>query len=67
MKPLDAVAETSRSAAPVLPRPAVLLPERSPLLTRSGWSVFALAAMLVCVLAPLLNLVLPREPDPDTP
>ena len=59
MKPLDAVAETSRSAALVLPRPAVLLPARSPLLTRSGWSVFALAALLVCVLAPLLNLVLP--------
>ena len=35
------------------------LPGRSPLLSRSGWSAFILAVLLVCVLAPLLNLVVP--------
>jgi urea transport system permease protein len=38
-------------------RPTVQLPVRSPLLTRVGWSAFVIAALLVCVLAPLLNLV----------
>ncbi|MCB2029097.1 MAG: urea ABC transporter permease subunit UrtC, partial [Rhodoferax sp.] len=42
------------------PRPAVQLPGRSPLLTRAGWSAFVIAALLVCVLAPLLNLVVPE-------
>ncbi len=40
--------------------PRIQLPLRSPLLTRSGWGAFALAALLVCVLAPLLNLVVPQ-------
>ena len=39
---------------------AVQLPGRSPLLTRAGWSAFVIAALLVCVLAPLLNLVVPE-------
>ena len=55
MKPLDAVAAN----AALMPRPAVQLPGRSPLLSRSGWSAFILAVLLVCVLAPLLNLVVP--------
>ncbi|MEO7854510.1 MAG: urea ABC transporter permease subunit UrtC, partial [Rubrivivax sp.] len=55
MKTLDAAAA---NAAP-LPRFAVQLPGRSPLMTRSGWSLFVVAVLLVCVLAPLFNLVVP--------
>ena len=55
MKTLDA---SAANAAP-LPRFAVQLPGRSPLMTRSGWSLFVVAVLLVCVLAPLLNLVVP--------
>ncbi len=41
-------------------KPLVQLPQRSPLLTRAGWSTFVIAALLVCVLAPMLNLVVPE-------
>ncbi|MEO8542665.1 MAG: urea ABC transporter permease subunit UrtC [Burkholderiaceae bacterium] len=42
--------------ADVTPWP-VQLPQRSPLLTRAGWSSFVVVALVVCVLAPALNLV----------
>ena len=38
--------------------PAVL-PLRGPLLTRAGWSAFIVSLLVVCALAPLLNLVVP--------
>ena len=41
--------------------PLVQLPQRSPLLTRMGWSTFVVAALLVCVLAPALNLLVPAD------
>jgi urea transport system permease protein len=37
------------------------LPERGPLLTRSGWSSFTLALLVVCAVAPALNLLVPAE------
>ena len=37
------------------------LPAKGPLLTRSGWSAFVIALLLVCALAPVLNLLLPKE------
>ncbi len=46
--------------APTVTRRAVQLPQRSALLSRAGWSVFVIAMLLVCVLAPLLNLVVPE-------
>jgi len=46
--------------APTLTRRALQLPQRSALLSRAGWSVFVIAMLLVCVLAPLLNLVVPE-------
>ncbi|MGC4366263.1 urea ABC transporter permease subunit UrtC [Hydrogenophaga sp. R2] len=37
----------------------VALPEPGPLLSRAGWSAFLIALLVVCALAPLLNLVVP--------
>ena len=37
----------------------VLLPKKGPLLTRTGWSAFTVALLLVCALAPVLNLLVP--------
>ena len=37
------------------------LPVKVPLLTRSGWSGFILAVLLLCVAAPVLNLLLPKD------
>ncbi len=39
--------------------PSVALPEPGPLLSRAGWSAFIVALLVVCALAPLLNLVVP--------
>jgi urea transport system permease protein len=36
-----------------------VIPARRPLLTRTGWTAFLLALILVCAVAPLLNLVVP--------
>jgi urea transport system permease protein len=46
------------SLSPVV---TVVLPEKSPLLTRSGWSFFMLALIAVCAVAPLLNLWVPKD------
>ena len=37
----------------------VMLPKKGPLLTRTGWSAFIVALLLVCALAPVLNLLVP--------
>ena len=37
----------------------VMLPRKAPLLTRTGWSAFIVALLLVCALAPALNLLVP--------
>jgi urea transport system permease protein len=39
----------------------VELPARPRLLTRSGWTTFAVALIAVCAIAPLLNLVVPES------
>ncbi|MDO8889637.1 MAG: urea ABC transporter permease subunit UrtC [Hydrogenophaga sp.] len=39
---------------------AVSLPQPGPLLTRTGWSAFVVALLVVCAVAPLLNLVVPE-------
>ncbi|ROR21605.1 amino acid/amide ABC transporter membrane protein 2 (HAAT family) [Comamonas sp. BIGb0124] len=41
-------------------RPTVL-PQAAPLLTRSGWSAFLVALVLVCAVAPVLNLWVPAD------
>ncbi|MBA4255655.1 MAG: urea ABC transporter permease subunit UrtC [Polaromonas sp.] len=40
--------------------PAVALPARPALLSRAGWTVFTVALLLVCALAPVLNLWVPE-------
>ena len=40
---------------------ANLLPVKGPLLTRSGWSAFIVALIVICAVAPLLNLVIPKD------
>jgi urea transport system permease protein len=37
----------------------VSLPKKGPLLTRTGWSAFVVSLLLVCALAPVLNLLVP--------
>nr|WP_315243522.1 urea ABC transporter permease subunit UrtC [uncultured Albidiferax sp.] len=39
----------------------VNLPLKGPLLTRTGWSSFIVALIVVCAVAPLLNLVVPVD------
>jgi len=39
--------------------PVLQLPKPQALLTRSGWAVFLLALVLVCAIAPFLNLMVP--------
>ena len=41
--------------------PSVVLPNATPLLTRKGWSVFLVALITVCALAPALNLLVPAD------
>ena len=36
------------------------LPARAPLLTRKGWSAFLVALLVVCALAPVMNLLVPE-------
>ena len=36
------------------------LPEAAPLMSRSGWATFLAALTIVCMLAPVLNLVVPE-------
>nr|WP_068172150.1 urea ABC transporter permease subunit UrtC [Hydrogenophaga taeniospiralis] len=44
------------------PVPAsVTLPQAGPLLTRAGWSAFIVALLVVCAVAPLLNLFVPAD------
>jgi urea transport system permease protein len=38
-----------------------LLPSKGPLLSGKGWSAFVLALIVVCAVAPLLNLVVPKD------
>ncbi|MDG5976135.1 inner-membrane translocator [Hydrogenophaga taeniospiralis CCUG 15921] len=50
---------TNMSTPPV---PAsVTLPQAGPLLTRAGWSAFIVALLVVCAVAPLLNLFVPAD------
>ena len=39
----------------------LMLPSAAPLLTRKGWSAYLAALLVVCVLAPTLNLLLPHD------
>jgi urea transport system permease protein len=41
--------------------PVVTLPARPAILTRAGWTAFVVALLVVCALAPLLNLVVPKD------
>jgi urea transport system permease protein len=41
-------------------RPTLTLPKPSPVLSRAGWTAFVAALLVVCALAPLLNLVVPQ-------
>lgn len=40
---------------------SVSLPSPGPLLTRTGWSTFIVALLVVCALAPALNLLVPAD------
>ena len=40
---------------------SVQLPAKGPLMTRSGWSAYITAVIVVCALAPVLNLMVPQD------
>ena len=40
-------------------KPSLTLPAPAPLLTRGGWSAFIVALIVVCAVAPVLNLWVP--------
>ena len=40
---------------------SIELPARTPLLTRTGWSTFIVASLVVCAVAPALNLMVPQD------
>ena len=47
--------------APITPLfSGAMLPAKAPLLTRTGWSAFVIALIVVCAVAPLLNLWVPE-------
>jgi urea transport system permease protein len=39
---------------------SLTLPAPAPLLSRTGWSAFIVALIVVCAVAPVLNLVVPQ-------
>ena len=39
----------------------LVLPSKKPLLSRQGWSAFIVALLVVCAVAPVLNLLVPSE------
>ena len=41
-------------------KPILTLPSPAPLLSRTGWSTFIVALILVCAVAPALNLLVPK-------
>lgn len=41
--------------------PALVLPNPAPLLGRAGWQAFIVALLLVCAVAPVLNLLVPKD------
>jgi urea transport system permease protein len=45
----------------VLPTPSVAIPERTPLLSRTGWTLVGVALAVNCVLVPIAALVLPAD------
>src|SRR5690606_24331493 len=55
----DIIARSLKAEAGQQVSPAVVLPTRAPLMTRTGWSAFLVALVLVCAVAPVLNLVVP--------
>jgi urea transport system permease protein len=50
----DLPARSEEEALAARPRP-------SPILTRTGWSALIVASLVVCAVAPLLNLAVPRD------
>ncbi|MEO5670042.1 MAG: urea ABC transporter permease subunit UrtC, partial [Ramlibacter sp.] len=41
--------------------PPVVLPDRPAVLSRAGWSAFIVALIVVCAVAPALNLLVPAD------
>lgn len=63
--PLQSAAPAAPAASAAHPaaRPATpfTLPARAPLLSRTGWAAFFAALILVCAVAPVLNLLVPVD------
>ena len=60
-EPVDGLARASTSSARTDVVSPVTLPQAGPLLTRTGWSGALVALLVVCALAPALNLLVPES------
>mgnify|MGYP000152584261 CR=1 FL=1 len=56
-EPVEGLARASTSPS----RTGLMLPATAPLFTRTGWSAFIAALIVVCAVAPLLNLWVPAD------
>ena len=57
----ETIAKSLPSESGGLQQPDVVLPSAAGVLTRTGWAAFLLALILVCAVAPALNLALPAD------
>ncbi len=55
----DGGTHSSESQGRSVTQPSLTLPAPAPLLTRGGWSAFIVALIVVCAVAPVLNLWVP--------
>ncbi len=55
----DGGTHSSESQGRFVTQPSLTLPAPAPLLTRGGWSAFIVALIVVCAVAPVLNLWVP--------
>ena len=58
MRDMPSTSSSPLSVPPQQPQP-LPLPARAPLLSRTGWTAFMVALIVVCALAPALNLLVP--------
>ena len=56
----DGGTHSSESQGRSVTQPSLTLPAPAPLLTRGGWSAFIVALIVVCAVAPVLNLWVPE-------
>ena len=59
-EPVEAPDITMKNPSTGSGRTGLVLPTRRPLLTGRGWSAFVVALIVICAVAPMLNLLVPQ-------